>query len=84
MDFKEEMQSWRSGGYLDAEVYNPCRIDLGAHVVLGLDGGVRLGSNAFYVEAVDCGVDSDHREAFHAEASKLEDLSPDQVGSRQG
>jgi len=53
-------------------------------VVLGLDGGVRLGSNAFYVEAVDCGVDSDHREAFHAEASKLEDLSPDQVGSRQG
>ena len=83
IDFKEKMQSWRSGGNRDAEVSNPCRIDLGAHVVLGLDGGVRLGPNALYVEAVDYQVDLDHRDAFHAEASKPEDLSPDQAGSRR-
>ena len=66
----------------------PTPIHLGAHVVLGLDGGVRLGPNALYVEAVDYQVDPDHRDAFHAEASKFlpglrpEDLSPDQAGVR--
>jgi L-2-hydroxyglutarate oxidase LhgO len=66
----------------------PTPIHLGAHVVLGLDGGVRLGPNALYVEAVDYQVDPDHRDAVHAEASKFlpglrpEDLSPDQAGVR--
>lgn len=66
----------------------PSPINLGAHVVLSLDGGVRLGPNAFFVSELEYGVDPGHRDAFHAEASKFlpglqpEDLSPDMAGIR--
>jgi L-2-hydroxyglutarate oxidase LhgO len=66
----------------------PTPIHLGAHVVLALDGGARLGPNAFYVDEIDYAVDPAHRESFCAGARKLipglqpEDLSPDQAGIR--
>ncbi len=66
----------------------PSPIHLGAHVVLSLDGRARVGPNAFYVDAIDYGVDSGHRQSFYVEARKLipglqpGDLSPDQAGIR--
>lgn len=66
----------------------PSAIHLGAHVVLSLDGRARVGPNAFYVDELEYGVDSGHRQSFYAEARKLlpglepEDLAPDQAGIR--
>jgi L-2-hydroxyglutarate oxidase LhgO len=66
----------------------PSALNLGAHVALSLDGRARVGPNAFYVDAIDYGVDSGHRQSFYSEARKLipglqpEDLSPDQAGIR--
>jgi L-2-hydroxyglutarate oxidase LhgO len=66
----------------------PSPIHLGAHVVLGLDGGARVGPNAYYVEEVEYSVNPGHREAFYAEARKflpglrLDDLTPDMAGIR--
>jgi L-2-hydroxyglutarate oxidase LhgO len=66
----------------------PTPISLGVHAVLGLDGGLRLGPNAAYVDALDYAVDPAHRHAFFTEARKYlpfveeEDLSPDQSGIR--
>jgi L-2-hydroxyglutarate oxidase LhgO len=57
-------------------------------VVLSLDGGVRLGPNAFFVSELEYGVDPGHREEFYLEARKLlpglgrDDLSPDMAGIR--
>ena len=66
----------------------PSAIHLGAHVVLSLDGRARLGPNAFYVDQIDYGVDSGHRQSFYRKARRLipglqlEDLTPDQAGIR--
>ena len=63
---------------------------LGIHATIELDGGVKLGPNALYLnEAVpDYKVDAGHRDLFYTAASKylpfLEpgDLSPDMAGIR--
>jgi L-2-hydroxyglutarate oxidase LhgO len=66
----------------------PSPLNLGAHVVLSLGEGVRIGPNAFFVEEVEYSVDAGHREAFWAEARKLlpdltpGDLTPDMAGIR--
>ncbi len=60
----------------------------GIHVTLRLDGGVRLGPNARYVEAIDYGVDETQKEAFYHWAKRflpfvgLEDLAPEFAGIR--
>jgi L-2-hydroxyglutarate oxidase LhgO len=60
----------------------------GIHVTLGLDGRVRLGPSARYVEAIDYGVDETQRQAFYNSAKrflpliKLEDLGPEFAGIR--
>ena len=60
----------------------------GIHVTPGLDGRVRLGPNARYVEAIDYGVDETQREAFYNSAKRflprieLEDLAPEFAGIR--
>lgn len=66
----------------------PAPDHLGTHVVLGLDGTLRLGPNAIPVESLDYSVDPGHRAEFHAKARRflpfLEpgDLAPDQAGIR--
>ena len=66
----------------------PRPLNLGAHVVLSLDGRLRIGPNAFFVEEVEYSVDPGHQEGCFREARKLipdltlEDLSPDMAGIR--
>lgn len=60
----------------------------GIHVTLGLNGRVRLGPNARYVEAIDYGVDETQRLAFYNSTKrflpsiKVEDLEPEFAGMR--
>jgi L-2-hydroxyglutarate oxidase LhgO len=66
----------------------PSPLNLGAHVVLSLGEGLRIGPNAFFVEEVEYSVDPGHREACFREAHKLlpgltpDDLTPDMAGIR--
>jgi L-2-hydroxyglutarate oxidase LhgO len=61
---------------------------LGIHVTKSLDGGIRLGPNAFYVEVPDYDVDSGHKDMFYQAAKEylpfLEygDIEPDMAGIR--
>jgi len=60
----------------------------GIHVTLGLDGRLRLGPDARYVEAIDYSVDEAQKEAFYNSARRflllieLEDLAPEFAGIR--
>jgi L-2-hydroxyglutarate oxidase LhgO len=60
----------------------------GIHVTLGLDGRMRLGPNARYVEAIDYSVDETQKEAFYNSVKgffpliELEDLAPEFAGIR--
>lgn len=61
---------------------------LGVHVTVDLQGGLKLGPNAFYVSAFDYDVDPGHR-AFFFEAARAylpavdpDDLTPDMAGIR--
>jgi len=60
----------------------------GIHMTVGLDGRVRLGPNARYVEAIDYAVDETHKEAFYSSVKRflphieLEDLAPEFAGIR--
>jgi L-2-hydroxyglutarate oxidase LhgO len=60
----------------------------GIHVTVGLDGRVRLGPNARYVEAIDYEVDGAQKETFYNSVKRflpnieLEDLAPEFAGIR--
>jgi len=60
----------------------------GIHVTVGLNGRVRLGPNARYVEKVDYRVDETQKEAFYSSVRRflpyieLEDLAPEFAGIR--
>jgi len=60
----------------------------GIHVTLGLDGRVRLGPNARYVDAIDYRVDETQKEIFYNSVKRfltfveLEDLEPEFAGIR--
>jgi len=60
----------------------------GIHVILRLDGGVRLGPNARYVQTIDYGVDETQKETFYDSVRRylplveLEDLAPESAGIR--
>lgn len=66
----------------------PTQISLGLHTVLDLQGELKLGPNAFYVDEIDYTVDESHREEFYRGVKdylpflKEEDLSPDMAGIR--
>jgi len=66
----------------------PEQAGLGIHVTLGLDGRVRLGPNARYVETTSYSVDETQKEAFYKSVKKflpmveLEDLEPEFAGIR--
>jgi len=79
----------RHKGALSHLVYPaPTPISLGVHAVLKLDGSLKFGPNAFYVETIDYDVDPAHQREFFEQAScffpflKYEDLSPDMSGIR--
>jgi L-2-hydroxyglutarate oxidase LhgO len=60
----------------------------GIHVTLGLDGRVRLGPDARYIEVIDYEVDGSQKEAFYNSVKRflphieLEDLTPEFAGIR--
>jgi len=66
----------------------PTSISLGIHIVLNLNGGMKLGPNAFYVDTVDYAVDASHQREFFDGARRYlpfieyDDLSPDMAGIR--
>jgi L-2-hydroxyglutarate oxidase LhgO len=66
----------------------PTSHSLGIHVVLGLDGSIRLGPNAFYVKGIDYQIDPEHQQDFFRKAQMYlpfltqEDLNPDTSGIR--
>lgn len=66
----------------------PTEISLGLHTVVDLQGGMKIGPSAFYVDEIDYNVDEHHREDFFLGAEKYlpdlqrEHLSPDMAGIR--
>jgi len=61
---------------------------LGVHSVIDLNGGLKFGPSAFYVNEIDYKVDENNRKAFHESVASLfpqikeQDLAPDQSGIR--
>ena len=66
----------------------PTKFSLGLHLVVELDGSLKLGPNAFYADELDYNVDIEHQKQFYESGSKYlnflnpGDLSPDQAGFR--
>ncbi len=66
----------------------PEQAGLGVHVTLALDGMLRLGPNAHYVNEIDYKVDKDQKESFYQSAGRFlpalepDDLTPDFSGIR--
>ena len=61
---------------------------LGVHVTLDLEGRMRLGPNAEYVDSIDYTVDTRHKQTFYNSAKKMlpfieyDDLEPEMAGIR--
>jgi L-2-hydroxyglutarate oxidase LhgO len=79
----------RHRGRLSHLVYPaPSPISLGIHCVLGLEGSLKLGPNAFFVDSIDYTVDAAHRGEFYLAGRTLfpfieeSDLSPGMAGIR--
>ena len=66
----------------------PTTISLGLHTVIDMQGGIKLGPNAFYVDEIDYSVDENHREEFYLSAKQYlpfireENITPDMAGIR--
>ncbi len=66
----------------------PTAISLGTHVVLSLDGRLRLGPNAFYINKIDYDVDIEHKKEFYEDIKtflpfiELDEIEPDMSGIR--
>jgi L-2-hydroxyglutarate oxidase LhgO len=63
-------------------------IGLGVHVTLDLEGRMRLGPNAEYVDSIDYTVDTRHKDSFYESAKRMlpfieyQDLEPEMAGIR--
>ena len=79
----------RHRGKLSHLVYPPpTKVSLGTHSVLLLDGSLKLGPNAYYVDTVDYSVNTQNQQFFY-ESSRIlfpfieyDDLFPDMAGVR--
>jgi len=77
------------GKYLNRLVYpHPTSTSLGVHTVLDLQGQLKLGPNAFYINEINYDVNNDHLMEMWESAHKFlpfvqkEDLMPDMSGIR--
>ncbi|MEW5766376.1 MAG: NAD(P)/FAD-dependent oxidoreductase [bacterium] len=67
---------------------SPTAISLGIHTVLDLQGMMKLGPNAFYVDEIDYQVEEAHKKDFLTSVKPIlpfveeEDLTPDMAGIR--
>lgn len=82
---------YKKGQLVKRLIYPPPHEDLkslGIHVSKSLDGRLRLGPSAFYVDHLDYTVDSSHREAFYESVKgflpflTITHLEPDMAGIR--
>jgi L-2-hydroxyglutarate oxidase LhgO len=66
----------------------PTGISLGLHTVVDLQGGMKIGPNAFYVDGIDYTVEEEHLDEFfegakgYLPALQRDSLSPDMAGIR--
>jgi L-2-hydroxyglutarate oxidase LhgO len=66
----------------------PTQISLGLHTVVDLQGGMKIGPNAFYVDELDYTIDEGHLDEFFEGARgylpdlRRESISPDMAGIR--
>jgi len=66
----------------------PKLTSLGIHVTLDLEGRVRLGPSAYYVDSIDYAIDGQHKELFYDSAKRLlpsleyNNLEPEMAGVR--
>ncbi len=66
----------------------PTTISLGIHEIADLNGSLKLGPNAFYVDSIDYDVNLNHQEEFYQSARRFlpfiefDDLAPDMAGIR--
>ena len=66
----------------------PRKESLGIHVTPTLEGGIRLGPDARYIDEIDYSMDDSQKETFYSSVKRflppieLADLSPDFVGIR--
>ena len=76
-------------GFINQLVYPaPGDISLGIHTAIDLQGQLKLGPNAFYVEEINYDVDPSHKLEFYESTKRFlpfiesDDLSPDMAGIR--
>ncbi|OPX83576.1 MAG: L-2-hydroxyglutarate oxidase LhgO [Pelotomaculum sp. PtaB.Bin013] len=83
--------SWGKSRLIDRLVYPvpPAKLTgVGVHVTLDLDGRIRLGPSAQYIDEIDYHIDDSNKRQFYAEAKKLlpfldyDDIEPEMVGIR--
>ena len=81
--------SAKKAGCVNRLVYPvPMSDSLGIHTITDLQGQLRLGPNAYYIDEIDYKIDSSRRDEFFVSASRYlycldkEDLSPDTCGIR--
>jgi len=83
--------AWGKSKLINRLVYPvpPARLTgVGVHVTLDLDGRVRLGPSAQYIDEIDYHIDDSSKRQFYTEARKLlpfldyDDLEPEMVGIR--
>jgi len=66
----------------------PKLTSLGIHITLDLEGRIRLGPSAYYVDSIDYAIDSQHKELFYNPAKRLlssleyNNLEPEMAGIR--
>jgi len=79
----------KKSGILNHLIYpTPEESSLGIHTVMDIEGGLKLGPNAYYTDKIDYGVDSAKREIFYKSTKRflpfleLDDLTPDMAGIR--
>lgn len=81
--------SGSKAGFTSRLIYpEPEHESLGIHTVIDLQGQLKLGPNAFYVERINYDVDPTHKSEFYQAARKFlpfiepDDLTPDMAGMR--
>jgi len=83
--------SWGKSRLINRLVYPVPPAELtgvGVHVTLDLDGRIRLGPSAQYIEEIDYRIDDSNKQHFYTEAKKLlpfldyDDIEPEMVGIR--
>ena len=87
-DIGEYKIQWCKGEYYKTNKYKdmsclvypvPNSISLGIHTVIGLDGNLSFGPNAYYVDELNYNFDASHKKQFHEAISRYLDVEYDDL-----